>query len=89
MDWVDTVRKQRELDHIPKYGLIRPKTDRRCFRREMLEELLDALNYCQWAKVKGEINRRQFQEIFRTTRKVIRTIEAACSDKFQWETNWL
>lgn len=88
-NWIDNARKQREIAFLPKYGPIRPKTDRRCFRREMLEELLDALNYCEWAKVKGEIDRKQFQEIDRTTRKVIQTIEAACADKFEWETKWL
>jgi len=88
-DWVDTARKQRELDHEPKYGPIRPKTDPRCFRREMVEELLDNLNYCHWAFRKGELNRKQFQSIDRGTRAVIRIIEAACSDRFEWETNWL
>ena len=88
-NWIDAARKQREIAFEPKYGPIRPKTDKRCFRREMVEELLDNLNYCHWAFQKGEIDRKQFQEIDRTTRKVIRTIEAACSDKFDWETNWL
>jgi len=87
--WIDRVRKEREIAFEPKYGPIRPKTDRRCFRREMLEELLDSLNYCEWAKVKGEIDRKQFQEIDRTTRRIIRTIESACIDKFEWETGWL
>ena len=88
-NWIDNARKLREIAFEPKYGPIRPKTDRRCFRREMLEELLDSLNYCEWAKVKGEINRKQFQSIDRGTRAVIRMIEDACSDRFVWETNWL
>jgi hypothetical protein len=87
--WIDRVRKQREIAFEPKYGPIRPKTDRRCFRREMIEELLDVLNYCEWAKVKGEIDRKQFQKIDRTTRAAIRTIEGACIDKFEWDMEWL
>ena len=88
-DWIDGARKQREIEFEPKYGPIRPRTDPRCFRREMIEELLDALNYCEWAFKKGELNRAQRGLIDRTTRATIRTIEAACSDKFEWETNWL
>jgi hypothetical protein len=55
----------------------------------MIEELLDVLNYCEWAKVKGEIDRKQFQKIDRTTRAAIRTIEGACIDKFEWDMEWL
>lgn len=82
MDWVDRVKKQREIDFEPKYGPIRPKTDRRCFRKEMIEELLDALNYCEWAKVKGEINHFQWKRIDNTIRVAIHCIEAACNDRF-------
>lgn len=88
-DWIDEQRKKREIAFEPKYGPIRPKTDRRCFRREMVEELLDTLNYAVWAKEKGEITRNHFQDIDRTTRKVIQNIEAACSDKFEWEAGLL
>jgi len=88
MTWIDTARKQRELQFEPEYGPIRPKTDRRCFRREMLEELLDGLNYAQWSKVKGEINLQQWKKVDAGIRSVIRTIEVACNDRFEWETGW-
>lgn len=55
IDWIDQARKQREIEGEVKYGKISPKTDQRCFVQEMTEELLDALNYCQWAREKGEI----------------------------------
>ena len=55
MDWIDSARKRRELEGLPKYGKVSPKEDPRCFRREMVEELLDALNYTQWSLEKGEI----------------------------------
>ncbi len=89
MDWIDRVRKQREIAFEPKYGPVRPRTDSRCFRREMLEELLDALNYCEWAKVKGEIDRKQWKRMDNGIRAIIRSIEVACCDKFEWETKWL
>jgi hypothetical protein len=89
MDWIDEARKNREIAFEPKYGPIKPKTDKRCFRREMIEELLDALNYAQWAKEKGEIDRKQFRIIDKGTRAVLRAIEFACEDKFEWETRWL
>ena len=87
-DWIDEARKLREIAFEPKYGPIRPKIDKRCFRREMIEELLDALNYAQWAKEKGEIDRQQFIKIDRNTRAVIRSIQNACSDKFEWGIEW-
>jgi hypothetical protein len=55
MDWIDQAHKKRENQAFPKYGQIHPQTDHRCFRREMIEELLDALNYGQWGYEKGEI----------------------------------
>ncbi len=88
-DWIDIARKKREIAFEPKYGPIRPKTDKRCFRREALEELIDAISYVQWSKEKGEIDRQQWKRMDSGIRAVIRTIEAACCDKFEWETNWL
>ena len=87
MDWIDKARKQREIDFESKYGPIRPRTDSRCFRREMIEDLLDVLNYNQWAKEKGEINRQQWKKMDSGIRSVIRCIEAACNERFLWETD--
>lgn len=84
MDWIDLARKQREIDFEPKYGSIRPRSDSRCFRKEMLEELLDSLNYAEWAKQKGEITRYQWKRIDNSIRGAIRCIEAACNDRFWW-----
>ncbi|MBS3920056.1 MAG: hypothetical protein KG012_14375 [Deltaproteobacteria bacterium] len=88
MNWIDHARKKREIAFEPIYGPIRPKSDSRCFRREMIEELLDAINYGQWSKEKGEINRQQWKRMDSGIRAVIRTIEAACADRFEWETGW-
>jgi len=38
-----------------KYGPIHPLTDSRDFLKEMADELLDGLNYAQWAMEKGQI----------------------------------
>lgn len=83
--WVDQARKQRELDFEPKYGPIQPRTDLRCFRREMIEELLDALNYAQWAKEKGEINRFQWKRLDNGLRIALRLIEMDCIDFWWWK----
>ena len=88
-DWIDNARKQREVAFEPKYGPIRPRTDSRCFRKEMIEELLDALNYAQWSKEKGENNQQQWKRMDNGIRAVIRSIQGACSDKFEWDTEWL
>ena len=85
MDWVDRARRQREIEYEPKYGPIRPRTDPRCFRREMIEELLDALNYAQWSKEKGEINRLRWKRIDSGIKVVIHLIEIACKDWFWWK----
>ena len=45
-DWIDTARKLRGIEGEAKYGPINPINDPRCFRREIVEELFDALNYC-------------------------------------------
>lgn len=85
IDWIDNARKQRELEYEPKYGSIHPRADSRCFRREMIEELLDALNYAEWSRTKGEINRFKWKGIDHTIRVVIRSIESACEDSFWWK----
>jgi hypothetical protein len=38
---------RRAIEALPKYGPINPVNDLRSFCREMVPELLDALNYCQ------------------------------------------
>ena len=88
-DWIDKAMKEREIEGVLKYGPIKPKSDKRCFRKEALLELIDSLNYTSWSFRKGELNRKQFQSIDRGTRAVIRMIEDACSDRFEWETGWL
>jgi len=52
---IDEAMKIREARGEAKYGLIDPLNDYRCFVDETLEEILDSLNYLQWAMEKGEI----------------------------------
>jgi hypothetical protein len=54
-DWIGESRQQRELEAFPKYGVINPRIDTRCFFKEATKELLDASNYAGWAMEKGEI----------------------------------
>lgn len=88
-NWIDRARKQREVENEPKYGPIRPKTDKRCFRREALEELLDSLNYFEWAFRKGEITKKQWGRLDKGARGILKSLEMACADKFEWETRWI
>lgn len=52
---IDKAMKIREAKGEAKYGLINPLNDYRCFVDEALEEILDSLNYLQWAMEKGEM----------------------------------
>ena len=70
--WIDEARKQREINGARKYGRIDPKNDPRCFRREIVEELLDALNYCQWSLEKGEIPISKHRVIESDLRRLIK-----------------
>jgi len=54
-EWVDQAWKRREFEAVPKYGVVNPRTDARRFIQEAVDELLDALNYLEWAMEKGEI----------------------------------
>jgi len=83
-NWIDQARKQREIEFEPKYGQIWSKNDPRCFRREMIEELLDALNYNQWAKEKGELNHFQWSRIDKALRIALHLIEMDCIDRLLW-----
>jgi hypothetical protein len=44
-DWIGESRQQRELEAFPKYGVINPRIDTRCFFKEATKELLDASNF--------------------------------------------
>ena len=72
MDWIDQARKQRKAEGVLKYGRVHPKEDPRCFRKEMVEELLDALNYGQWGYEKGELSIHQYLLIQRDIRRLIK-----------------
>lgn len=83
--WIDSARKKRELEAIPKRGPISPRADKRCFCREAIEELLDALNYAQWAREKGEINRQKWKWLDSDLRRAITIIELVCHSKWSWK----
>ena len=55
-DRIEQARKAREIEGNVKYGLINPLNDTRSFLKEAQEELLDTLNYLEWAMLKGEIS---------------------------------
>lgn len=80
-DWIDRLRKEREKRFEPKYGPIHPETDPRCFIKETIDELLDALNYSEWGMLKGEILPRGFKKIDRDIRNALHTLNLACERK--------
>jgi hypothetical protein len=80
--WIDQARKQREMEENETRGPIRPMGDPRCFRRELLEELLDGLNYSEWAFMKGEITGRQRNRVDRKIHSVIALLQSSCLGTF-------
>ena len=76
-DRIDTARKLREIKGEAKYGPINPLNDPRCFLEEAHEELLDSLNYLQWAMEKGEIGFCRWALIDREIRFTITRLLAA------------
>ena len=83
-NWIDDARKQRELFGEKKYGhRIDPKNDPRCFRMEMLEELLDSLNYLEWSFLKGEISSYKRRAIEADLRRVVNSIAMPCMNRLR------
>ncbi len=79
-DWrIDVLCKERILRGFLKYGEIDLKNDPRCFRKEMLDELLDALYYNQWSMEKGEINLCQWTRIDEGVRHLIGVLNSSGS----------
>jgi hypothetical protein len=70
-DWIDEARKKREIEGDAKYGPINPLNDTRSFLKEAGEELLDTLNYLEWAMLKGEISLCRWFTIDRSIRFTI------------------
>jgi hypothetical protein len=63
LEWSDKARKDREKKYKSIYGEINPKSDKRDFRLETIEELLDALNYIDWSHSKGEISLGEWKQV--------------------------
>ena len=76
-DEIDEARRVRELEGEAKYGPINPRVDSRCFLKEARDELLDALNYAQWGKEKGELSLCDWVLIDRNIRFAIVLLDKA------------
>ena len=74
-DRIDQARRLRELEGNVKYGPIDPVNDSRCFLREAHEELLDSLNYLEWAMLKGEMAFCKWYLIDREIRFIVWRLE--------------
>lgn len=74
---IDDERKLREIEGESKYGPIDPVNDPRSFVQEAHEELLDSLNYLEWAMLKGEMGFCKWVLIDRELRFTITRLLAA------------
>lgn len=63
INWADKARRDREERYREIYGDIEPESDKRDFRVEAIEELIDALNYIDWAHTKGELTQSEWKQI--------------------------
>ena len=80
MDLIDRARQQREIEGEAKYGRVSPKEDQRCFRQKIIEKLLDALNYTEWAEKKGDVSFGVFCLIEKDLKHIINNL--TCDEKY-------
>ena len=79
MDEIEKMATQRVLEGCRKYGVINLATDRRCFLREATEELLDSLNYLQWAYGRSQITLDDYRWMVNSIKLVIEHLMKCCN----------
>jgi hypothetical protein len=70
-DWIDDQKKLRMIMGERKHGPLNLETDPRDFIEEALEELIDCLNYLEWAMLQGKLPFCQWVLIDRDVRFTI------------------
>lgn len=55
-DWIDDLKMKRMLQGERKHGPLNLETDQRDFIQEGIEELIDFLNYLEWAMLQGKLS---------------------------------
>jgi hypothetical protein len=54
-EWIDDLKTKRMIQGERKHGSLNLETDLRDFIQGALEELVDCLNYLEWAMLQGKI----------------------------------
>jgi hypothetical protein len=62
------MKAQRMIQGACKHGPLNLSTDSRNFVQEAIEEVIDCLNYIQFAFEKGQLNRVSYQKIDKVLR---------------------
>ena len=78
-DFIGKIATQRVLEGVRKYGVVDLATDKRCFLRETVEELLDAMNYLLWSYEKGRLSIKDWASMDTVIRYMIGVLEKSCA----------
>lgn len=75
-DEIDRLCGRRMIEGKREHGLLNLETDPRYWPDELREEILDAINYCRFAKAKCQLDERSADEIVVTLKNVLKMIDA-------------
>ena len=74
-DHIDRLCGRRMLEGKKTYGLLNLEKDTRYWPDEMKEELIDAINYCRFARAKGQLDERSADEIVITLKNILKILD--------------
>ena len=73
-DYIDRLCGRKMLEGKKKHGLLNLETDPRHWPDEMKEELIDAINYCRFAKAKFQLDERLADEIVVSLKNILKLL---------------
>lgn len=73
-DLIDRLCGRRMLEGKKNHGLLNLDADPRYWPDEMTEKLLDAINYCRFARARGQLPERMADEIVVCLKNILRTL---------------
>lgn len=74
-DHIDRLCGRRMLEGKKEHGLLNLAIDQRYWPDEMKEELLDAINYCRFARATFQLTERSADEIVVSLKNVLKMLE--------------
>ena len=77
-DKIDLLCGRKMLEGKKKHGLLNLEIDPRHWPDEMKEELIDAINYCRFAKAKSQLSHRLADEIILTLKNILKLLAVNC-----------